>query len=91
MNNVKTWQSVEDLVAEGEKLLRSRPLCHKMRNDLTAAILMHKMHVAGFEVSLENVEQCIRRMRIAVDTGIYPDQLLAQASEERRERLVTNE
>lgn len=76
--------SLDSLVAEGEKLLQGRPYCHKMQNDLTALIFMSQLQARGYEVSADDAEHCIRRMRITADTGIYPDKLLAQASAARQ-------
>jgi hypothetical protein len=46
------------------------------------------MHAKGFDVSLSTVHECIRRMRIAVETGTYPDDLLAQSGESAERHLA---
>jgi hypothetical protein len=81
MNDKTPWRSLEDLVAKGETLIHERPFCHKTRNDLAAATFLCKLHQRGFEVALSEVRECIRRMQIAVDTGVYPEELLRQAEE----------
>lgn len=67
------------LLAEGEMLLQARPHCHKTLNDFSAAMLICKMHDQGFQVSLPMARDCIARMKIAVETGEYPDHLLEEA------------
>lgn len=83
MNDETSCRSLESLVEEGEKLLVGRPFCHKMQNDLTALAFTAKLHHHGYEVSFADAEQCLRRLRITIDTGIYPDKLLNQASAAR--------
>lgn len=79
MPSTTPFRSLQNVIDEGEHLLKKRPRCGKMLNDLTAATLIAKMCAAGFDVDREDAEECIRRMRIAVDTGIYPDALLGKA------------
>ena len=67
------------LIAIAEALAAQRPRCHKTTSDLAAVVFIIKLHARGFDVSLGDAEGCIDRMRIAVQSGIYPDELLAQA------------
>ncbi len=70
------------LIAEGRRLLEMRPSCHKTLNDLTAAVLISQMHSeGGVESGVRLAEDCIARMRVAVETGIYPDEMLRKAGE----------
>jgi len=56
-----------------------RPNCHATLNDLTAAVMIGKMLEQDFDVSIEQLEACIYRMRVAVETGEYPHHLLQEA------------
>ncbi len=70
------------LIDEGRRLLEMRPSCHKTLNDLTAAVLIAKMQAEGeMESGFRLAEECIARMRVAVETGIYPEEMLRRAGE----------
>jgi len=70
------------LLAEGRRLIEKRPRCHKSLNDHTAAVIIAKMHADhGIDAGLRIAEECIARIRIAVETGIYPEEMLRQAGE----------
>jgi hypothetical protein len=75
-------KTLDALLAEGKRLAAKRPGCHRTCSDLAAAVFIAKMHERGCDVSLASVEGCIQRMRIAVETGVYPDDLLAKAGED---------
>ncbi len=74
-NTAYVWK----LLAEAEALAKQRHGCHHTRNDLGAAILIGKMFAEGMDVSLATLEGCVERIRIAVVTGDYPQELLEQA------------
>jgi hypothetical protein len=74
-------RSADALIERAERLLKLRPFSKKVVDDLTAATLICKLHKQGLAVSVDEAEQCLRRIEIAVDTGIYPDELLRKAEE----------
>ena len=79
-------RSPRDLMAEGEALLAYRPGCEKLQNELYAVSLILGLHARGFDVSLDGLEGCIQRMRITVETGVYPEDLLQRAGSLRLPR-----
>jgi hypothetical protein len=81
MENKNLCRTAEEILEQGERLLEARPFCHKMKNDLTAATLICKLHQQGLVETVQEAEGCVRRMQIAVDTGIYPDELLHEQAD----------
>ena len=73
------------LLREGARLLEARPHCHGTLNEMTAARMIAKMLDQGFDVSIEELEGCIHRMRVAVETGQYPHDML-RAAERQMQR-----
>jgi hypothetical protein len=67
------WQSY---VSEAEQLAALLPNCRRMVSELTAVVLLARLHADGFQVSLGEAEGCLDRMRIAVKTGVYPEEML---------------
>lgn len=63
-------------VAEAEQLAGMLPLSRRMVSELTAVVLLAKMQADGFDVSRAEAEGCLERMRIAVKTGVYPEEML---------------
>ena len=68
------------LIAQGEQLVAERPFCHKTLNDQMAIVFMAKLADKGYAVNVADAEACIDRMQIAVDSGVYPEELLQQAA-----------
>jgi hypothetical protein len=75
------------LVTEGIGLADLRPKCHYMANELMATVLIAKMHESGFDVSIADAEECVNRMRVAIQTGAYPMELLQESK--RASELLT--
>ena len=71
---------LKSLLEEGERLCALRPDCHQTLNDLTALMMIARMNGQGLHVSFVMAEQCVARMRVAVETGKYPDQMLENAA-----------
>ena len=67
---------LEGLCQEGERLTKQRPRCHYTSGDLQCILLIRKLHAAGFEVSVADAQRCLERIRIAAETGTYPQALL---------------
>jgi len=70
---------LECLLAEGTRLAELRPRCHHSQGDLQAMVLIVRMLAQGYDVTIADAEGCLARLRIAVETGVYPDELLRLA------------
>jgi hypothetical protein len=68
------------LIAQGEQLVAERPYCHKTLNDQMAIVFMSKLAEKGYSVKVADAVSCLERMKIAVDSGVYPEELLRQAA-----------
>ena len=73
-----TTSVLDGLLQEGQSLMEKRPGCHLCSNDMQAATLIWAMHKQGLEVDVRMIEGCIKRMRIAVESGVYPVHLLGE-------------
>ena len=71
-------------MAEAEGLAAARPRCHGCRNEIQSGRFICALREAGYPQTVEMVEKCLVRLRIAVGTGRYPQEMLstpADASE----------
>ena len=63
-------------LAEARELLQQRTKCHDTNNDMMALEWLETLWKRGFPLEASLAEDCVRRMRIAVERGDYPRELL---------------
>lgn len=68
--------TLADMLAEARELAASLPLSHLILSEVQAVVFTGKLHSQGFEISLPEAAACIDRLRIMVETGVYPGHLL---------------
>jgi hypothetical protein len=64
-----------ELCIQAEQLVKANPRDHQLMNDAGTVAFFARMHSKGKAVSVEAAQHCVERMRIAVESGEYPEGL----------------
>lgn len=70
---------LQPYVTEAEQLANRLPQSRRMVTELTAIVLLARMQAGGYEISIAEADGCLERMRVAVETGVYPEEMLQAA------------